>query len=130
MTPTTTRTLMAPEAELEFLTDENQWCRLTLTVGDKQMALGADTFRVVVKKFLVYLESRENPKYSHHADGVDWAWIISLSERHASLFGRAVDNGYMVRVVDALGREPLRFTLSEADAQNWTQKLTTWLNEN
>ncbi len=123
------RSLAADEAALEFHVGERDWCHLLLQREDASITLGAEVFLVLVKKLLAFLDGRSKLHYTFRADEMDWAWLLTLSERHCSLYARRIDGAYILRVHDARARKISEFRIEEAEAANWAAELTKWLDE-
>ena len=121
--------LTAREAALEFHVGERDWCHLLLQWEDASFTLGAEVFQVLVKKLLAFLDGRSKLHYTFRTDELDWAWFLTLSERHCSLYARRIDDAYILRVHDARARNIAEFRLEEGEAARWAAELTKWLDE-
>jgi len=123
------KSLAAREAVFEFQVGERDWCHLLLQWDKASFTLGAEVFGVLVRKLLAFLDGRSKLHYTFRADDLDWAWFLTLSERHCSLYARRIDGAYVLRVHDARARKIAEFRIDEAEAARWAAELTKWLDE-
>lgn len=122
-----TLSLVAREASLGFQVDDRDWCSFSLRKNDAGFTLGAESFRVLVHRLLAFLDGRFALECSFRAAGTEWAWVASLSERHGSLYARAIGGAYVLRVHDSNGLCVDEFRIDEAEAVRWRSQLARWL---
>lgn len=78
--------LFAEAARLILESDESDWCQVMLDFDGRQIALGADTRSVIVERLGGALLDQLKGTPSGVLEGVDVQWVLSLAERHFTLY--------------------------------------------
>lgn len=68
-----------------FEVDESSWCRVFFNGEGGERFLGALSFESLCKRLCSSLEIQDA--------GGEWEWVLTLSERHHSLYRRATSSG-------------------------------------
>ena len=71
-------------AKLVFKRDQKDWCRILLKTNSNSMELGADTWAVIKQKL--------NGALSSICESTEPEWVLSLSEKHCSLYRQNINN--------------------------------------
>jgi hypothetical protein len=61
-------------------------------------------------------------------DGLQWAWFLSLSEKHGSLYARKSGDSFSVRARDAGDNQMIDFDFTIEEAKIWRDHLENWLH--
>ena len=78
--------LESDAAALELASDDSAWCQVALVTSDARIALGAETLDYIVEHLLRALGALRCERSDDTVDGVRVAWVLSLMERHASMY--------------------------------------------
>jgi len=109
--------------------NEFGWCQVYL-INDKVTSLGADTFAVIKDRLTNYLRSNDSDmkQIITHND-YKLQWILSLSEKHAAIYGTlASDNGDLrIFCVEDGGYYLPEVYLQKPDVERWIFELESGL---
>lgn len=109
---------------LELRWDENRWCELRLFRDDEEHELGADALDVVVERLLTALEQETMGQPTTLIDGREAVWVLSLAEKHCSLFAEREDAATVLHVQAEDGSLLTRASLSEDERRAWLAQLS------
>lgn len=88
------------------------------------MELGGDAKDVVVDRLRRTLTERQGAKTSGEVEGQSVTWVMSLSERHASLYAAEGEEGGLTVFVQAADARLLaRVAISAAERRGWSREL-------
>lgn len=117
--------LRSNAAEIEFRIEERSWCHLVSNVSGRTEELGADSFRVIVTRLLDFLEGRTaGPGYD--IEGSTWTWILTLSEKHYSAYGKGSEGLRTIRIFNERGDLVTELFLTGEEATKWIAELRRW----
>lgn len=109
--------LTAANATLRLTVDENHWTRVVLVEGEATTELGAECIEYIARKLYRFLA---HPK----ADG---QWILSLAERHASMYGEHLGDLLVIRIQDRDAKWIGHMQLDVVDRTAWVELLRAQL---
>jgi hypothetical protein len=102
------------KGELRIEGKNDRWCRVTLSSAGGEIPLGAERLSYLIDHLSSFLQ---HPKAT-------LSWILSLSERHASLYGSLDASGSIeILVQDANALTIGAISLSESEAATWSATL-------
>lgn len=78
--------LSSASGRLVLEPDENDWCQVALDIDGRRRALGADVRSTIVERLLHALRGEPAGPTSGVLDGVSVRWVLSLAERHSTLY--------------------------------------------
>ena len=84
--------LQSTDGELRLSADDTGWCTVELLTSGGWHQLGADAFDVVMTKLSRGLDEKLPGQSSGTIKGVDVQWVLSLAERHWSVYAADVDD--------------------------------------
>lgn len=116
--------LQSPEGELRLSTDETGWCTVEVLASGARYELGADTLDVVKTKLARGLDQELTGPSSGTIEGADVRWVLSLAERHCSVYVANVGGQRVLFFQGADGSSLERLKLSESDRARWLDALT------
>jgi hypothetical protein len=110
---------------LNFKTGENNWCEVELQDDGKIYQIGAEDKTIIIEKLKVGL-FEDNLEIIGELDGIPVAWVLSLAEKHSSIFVGIVGDNRHLFFQNEAGDTFAKITLSSEVCKNWLQSL----NEN
>ena len=114
--------LPAGAARLVLTCDSSQWCEVVLE-ADGRHELGAETRAVLVERLLRGLRDELPEPTSGELDGVAVSWVLSLSERHASIYAAQRADVRSLYFQDSEGNLIVRVDLKSEDRKRWVSLL-------
>jgi hypothetical protein len=102
------------------------WCQIELKTDGKVFALGADTKRVVTARLLSAISDSLTSKPSGQIRGLAVHWIMSLAERHCSIYAADVETDRQLFFQGADGELLAVVVLSAQMRKEWLHELQRW----
>jgi hypothetical protein len=122
--------LESPNASLRLTTGDASWCELSLEVAGKSIELGGDSFARVRDGLLRFLGGEGPQAPAGEIDGVPVTWVMSLMEKHTSLYGADSAEGRMLMIQGTDGASLAKLALDRAQCGVWRKMLAeSELNE-
>ena len=78
--------LKSSDSILRLNVDENGWCQVELVIGDLDIRIGADVEFIVKERLAKGLQDEVSEDISGEILGVPVRWILSLSEKHFTVY--------------------------------------------
>src|SRR5580658_7243202 len=78
--------LQVPTATLRLRTNAQGWCQVELLRDERMDVLGADTARIVIDRLTSGLSDPPAGESTRCIGDVTVRWVMSLAERHCSIF--------------------------------------------
>lgn len=110
--------LVAASARLEIDCDASGWCDATLDANGRHR-LGSETRNVLVDRLVRALRNELSGPSSGELEGVSVVWVLSLSERHASIYAAHRDGMRNLYFQDAEGKLIARLALGTEEREEW-----------
>jgi hypothetical protein len=110
--------LVAGSTRLLVDCDTSQWCEVTLDANGIHQ-LGSETRSVLVERLVRGLRGELSAPTSGELDGVPVAWVLSLSERHASIYAADREGIRTLYFQDADGKLIARLDLEREERERW-----------
>jgi hypothetical protein len=117
--------LAAPQAVIRLSADDAGWCRVRLDAPPLQEELGADTLGHVLARLAKALEEQLPTGPTRERDGHDLLWILSLAERHCSLYARDAESRRELWFQRADGTLFYTLPISAETRRQWRLLLST-----
>ena len=114
--------LPAGSARLILSADDSDWCQVSLDLGELY-PLGAESCPILVEKLLKSLRVEVSGPESGTIDGVEVTWVLSLSERHTTIYTAQRDDLRALYFQGADGSLIARLDLSEEQRLEWVSLL-------
>jgi len=114
-------TLPMSRATLELSMLQPRWWEWTLVTEDARITLGAEVLATVGTRALSRLSS--GGERSGVVDGREVCWVLSLAEKHHSLYCAVDGPDRLLYFQDAEGRVIWRDRLSPDHLKSWTAAL-------
>jgi len=114
--------LSAGEARLR-LSGDADWCDVRLENASQEIELGADSAAVVLERIAAALADDFPTGSAGQIDGLDVAWVVSLSEHHTSMYVATSGSDRVLLFEDAAGKVIGRVELDEAERGEWAVAL-------
>lgn len=111
------------DGELQLSANQSGWCTVHLLTAGARHHLGADALDVVLTKLSRGLEARLTGGTSGKIEGLDVEWILSLAERHCSVYASDVGDVRVLFFQGADGRLLDKLTLDPVDRRRWLETL-------
>lgn len=118
--------LQAAGAVMLLRTDEMGWCRLELVIGEHPSALGADMEMVVIERLVRGLRDEPCGSTVGEIDGDPVRWVMSLSEKHCSIYVADVAGNRRLYFQGAQGNLLGTLDLAVEQRRQWLALLTGW----
>lgn len=115
--------LQSADGELRLSADDTGWCTVELLTSGGRHQLGADAFDVVMTKLSRGLDEKLPGQSSGTIKGVDVQWVLSLAERHCSVYAADVDDRRVLFFQGADGNLLDKLRLDEIDRARWLEAL-------
>ena len=116
-------TLKTKKAELVLNTDQRGWCQLQLHIEDQILQLGADKKDVVVRRLSHALEDVLEGSPTRSIQGTGVTWVLSLSERHSSIYVAQCDESRVLFFQGEDGSLLARVELVSKERRSWFSAL-------
>lgn len=78
--------LSSHKGSLALESDDGDWCQVVLEFGGQKLPLGADLRSIIAERLLHSLLGASAGPTSGMLDGVAVRWVLSLAERHSTLY--------------------------------------------
>ena len=116
-------TLVSRLSQLVLESVSPHWCSVTLRHGGMAVVLGADTGPMVLERLRVGLSDVLTGPVAGKIDDASVVWVLTLAERHTSIY--AADQGphRVLFVQDADGMLIGRFDLRTAERRQWAREI-------
>jgi hypothetical protein len=98
------------------------WCDVVLHSGGVH-PLGAETRGVIVERLLRGLQGDAPEPNAGEIEGVGVGWVLSLAERHSSIYAADRERLRLLFFQDADGKLIVRIDLSSDDRKDWVRIL-------
>jgi hypothetical protein len=115
--------LQIPSATLRLRTNAHGWCQVELSRDERTDVLGADTARVVMGRLISGLSESLVGESTRRIGDITVRWVMSLAERHCSIFAGDVGADRHVFFQGADGHLLGTVVLSESQRNAWLRKL-------
>jgi hypothetical protein len=116
--------LYAADGQLQLSANETGWCDVALLASSIRYELGADATDVVTNKLSAAMVDTLLGHSSGTIDGVDVQWVLSLAERHCSMYAADVPERRALYFQGEDGRLLGKLHLDGADRARWRELLT------
>lgn len=111
--------LTTDSTKLVLRTDASLWCHVSLTHAGRSYELGAETLALVVQRLLLGLQDDLRGSEKGTIDGLNVVGVLSLAERHASVYAAHQDGTRMLYFQNADGGLIARVDLREEQRRQW-----------
>lgn len=108
---------------LTLSADASGWCKVQLAHAGQLLQLGADTKSVVIERLMQGLLDELRGQSSGLIDGINVTWVLSLAERHTSIYAAQHEHKKLLFFQDADGKVVARIELTDEDRQRWLREL-------
>ena len=115
--------LTVRDVVLRLCSGETGWCKVELWDGQRQYPLGADSRSVVIERLSRGLADKLEGPPAGSIEGVAVTWILSLAERHTSVYSADVGGIRQFYFQGADGSLIARICLTDNDRQKWLTRL-------
>ena len=115
--------LAFPGGSLQFELEGKDWCQVVLDIDGRRVALGADTKSKIVTGLRLALQHEPVGSTTSEFEGLEVRWIMSLSERHCSLYVGDRDGTRLVFIQGADGALIARLAIAAEDIAACRDKL-------
>src|SRR3989442_9267716 len=104
---------------------EDDWVEVLLRMESRQYALGGDKRTVVISRLLDALTKKKEEEFAGNVGNVKVQWILTLSEKHSTLYKGIVGStlNLYVELADTSMLGPI--CLTEEDKKKWVNTLTS-----
>jgi hypothetical protein len=111
-------TLESSTDSIRIVCGSKGWCQVVLVRRGAEIALGAELSDYLLKRLIPFLETPTSKQ----------AWVLSLSERHSTLYGSRTDEGggVVLWVQGADARMITQISLTDAERTKWLSALRGW----
>lgn len=115
--------LIAVDGVVRLTCDAREWCTVVLDQRDSRYELGADVRGIIVARLCGALHSPTGGDVVGEIEGQPVRWVLSLSERHVTVFvGQDVGSPvFFFQAADGTLLARLQLTSSECD--EWKRTL-------
>jgi hypothetical protein len=111
------------DGELQLNVDETGWCDVALVTRGNRHQLGADTLKAVAAKLSNGLKDGLEGEASGTIDDVKVRWVLSLAERHCSVYAADVSGRRVLFFQGADGGLLDRLSLDQQERRVWWERL-------
>lgn len=115
--------LSSASGDLVLEPDENEWCQVVLDIGGHRRALGADLTSIIVERLLRALLDKPVGLAVGVLEGVDVRWVLSLAERHSTLYMSDQSGRRIVFIQAGDGSTMAKLSLDADDVARWRDQL-------
>jgi hypothetical protein len=123
------KTLRTDSAVIEFQTNSEDWCQLSLKIGNLNWELGGELFEVLAKKILAFMETVQELPASSPTTENKWKWFLSVSDPNNSFYARKANDSLRILVQDSQAQTIAEFSVDENDVRAWISDLRQWLGD-
>lgn len=120
--------LTVGSAKLVVSCDRSQWCDVMLEANGRHH-LGSETRAVLVARLVRGLRDELPEPTAGELDGVAVSWVLSLSERHASVYAAQSADIRSLYFQDSEGKLIVRVDLERQDRERWISLLGGMIDE-
>lgn len=106
-------------SSLSFQVGDNDWTSVVFCQNANRHELGADVLRIIVSRLTNAFEEPDKLAVSSTSEGNELRWILSLMERHYSLYLTILNEGLEIYIQDDLGAMIGTIPLSDTDRMEW-----------
>lgn len=115
--------LNAEDSVLSLNTGENNWCEVKLQSGNQSYQLGAEDKTKIIERLQEGL-CKNDLESIGELDGVSVAWVLSLAEKHTSIYvGISGDTRHFFLQNEA-GDTFAKLNLTPDTCKNWLKLLS------
>lgn len=114
--------LKASKGSLILDADKNDWCRVKLSNPSGESDLGADDIEIIAAR-LSHALSNGQSYTCGEIDGQPVAWVMSLMEKHYTIYIGAESNTIDLFLQNSNGELFAKVSLSERERENWCSQL-------
>lgn len=104
---------------LELSINEENWCKLSLIFQDSIENLGADDFSIIKERLLNSLSKSTNLESSGIKDGLPIYWVLSLLEKHHSIYVQYKNDFQHFFIQNSNGDITENFMLNSKEIESW-----------
>jgi hypothetical protein len=115
--------LSSAKGSLVLQPDDNEWCQVLLDTDDRMVPLGADMRSTVAERLLRALHDAPGGPTSGMIDGVTVRWVLSLAERHSTVFVGEQSGRRILFVQADDGSLMATLPLNADDIARWSDQL-------
>lgn len=105
--------LPGQNGQLSLLVGEPDWTEVVLASAEQRLNLGAERVRLIAHQLITFLEQRDS----------EMTWVLSLAERHHSVYGKHEEGKTVLSFQDADGSMVATLEVSDAQRLEWTNLL-------
>ena len=109
--------------QLMLSTDASRWCEMELAFDGRRLPIGADVEYIVIERLLRGLRDSLTGPSAGSIGGIEVVWILSLAERHTSVYASQYEGKRILFFQDADGNLLTRIELADTDRQRWIREL-------
>ncbi len=110
------------KSDTEIILLNQPWCQVVLRTPKGEYALGADSRKIVFQRLFDGL-SQDLSLPSYEIAGVKVAWVMSLGEKHTSIYVGLVEGNRCLYFQDGNARIITTLRLSYGDVKAWLTSL-------
>lgn len=115
--------LVCSEGELCLAWNEVGWCEVVLVASGQRYQLGAETKDIVVARLSDGLDKKLEGQASGSIENVEVRWVLSLAERHYSIYAAEVSNRRVLFFQGPDGGLVGKLSLDPEERSRWCQQL-------
>jgi|LSQX01.2.fsa_nt_gb hypothetical protein len=112
-----TQVILDSDYSIIFEVNDKDWCSLSIAYNNEVTELGADSKNIVLKRIIEGLKSITKDQIVGALEGIEVKWVLSLSEKHCSLYLGIENNRKILFIQDDAGKIIARITLTNNDIQ-------------
>lgn len=116
------------QSSLTFTVNANAWTQVGLVMEDHETFLGAESLSVLAKKIVSAIDDYKDRDSVGVIDGVSVIAVISLSEKHSSIYLNMAEDGAVFFFQDADGEKVSSISASYAAINELKGFLSALLN--
>lgn len=116
--------LTAENSILRLNTDSDNWCEVTLQSGNQYYQLGAEDKTKIIERLQNSLCNNEL-EFSGKIDGISVCWVVSLAERHTSVYVGVENNVRYFFFQNEAGDIFAKLNLKSEIRKKWLQLLAS-----
>lgn len=115
--------LRCADGELQLSSDATGWCDVMVVISGHQHQLGADSVKVVHTRLSDGICKTLQGTPSGIIEGAEVRWVLSLAERHGSVYAADVEGRRVLFFQEANGGQLGKLSLSSEDRRKWCELL-------
>ena len=112
-----TQVILDSDYSIIFEVNDKDWCSLSIAYNNEVTELGADSKNIVLKRIIEGLKSITKDQIVGALEGIEVKCVLSLSEKHCSLYLGIENNRKILFIQDDAGKIIARITLTNNDIQ-------------